>query len=199
MVNRGSTGRGVDRRHLADVAWPRLLHLVLCLSEFSVNPHRLDPYKNHRFRVKWDGRYVAGISRVSPLRRTTAVITHRSGADANLLRRSPGVTDFAPVVLERGVTHDAEFEQWANLAFDLGGEIALRDFRKDVVLDFFNEAGQLALSYRIHRCWVSEYVALPELDASAPAVAIQRLTLENEGWERDAAVAEPQESSGRES
>jgi phage tail-like protein len=168
------------------------------MPEFTVNPNRLDPYKNFKFRVKWDGHYVAGISKVSPLRRTTEVVEHRSGGDPSASHKSPGRTKFDPIILERGVTHDTEFEKWANkvwlLGAGTGAEVSLQDFRKNIVLDFYNEAGQLAISYLIHRCWVSEYQALPELDANGhPVTAIQFVKLENEGWERDLSVTEPQE------
>src|SRR5437879_4410202 len=155
------------------------------MAEFSVNPTRFDPYKNFKFRVRWDGRYVAGVSKVSPLRRTTDVIQHREGGDPSSSRKSPGQTHFDPVTLERGVTHDPEFEKWANKVWTLGNklgtEVSLADFRKDITLEFYNEAGQLAIAYNIFRCWVSEYQALPELDANGhPQVAIQVIKLENE-------------------
>jgi len=169
------------------------------MAQFSVNSARFDPYKNFKFRVKWDGRYVAGISKISPLKRTTEIVEHREGGDPSTPRKSPGLTKFEGVTLERGVTHDIEFEQWANKVWNfgsgLGAEVSLEDFRKDIVIDFFNEAGQLALSYRIFRAWVSEYQALPELDANANAVAIELMKLEHEGFERDYDVAEPAEPS----
>jgi phage tail-like protein len=169
------------------------------MAQFTVNAERCDPYKNFKFRVKWDGRYVAGVSRVSPLRRITEVVTFRNGGDPSTSHKSPGRTEYAPINLERGVTHDLEFEQWANKVWTFGSglssEVSLKDFRKDIILDLFNEAGQVVLRYMVFRCWVSEYVALPELDADARAVAIQRIVLENEGWERDASVVEPQEPS----
>ena len=170
------------------------------MAQFSVNPQRFDPYKNFKFRVKWDGRYVAGVSKVSALKRTTEVVKHRDGGDPSSSRKQPGRTEFEPITLERGVTHDVEFERWANKVWNygsgLGAETSLRDFRKDVViLEVYNEAGQLALAYKIYRCWVSEYQATPDLDANANAVAIQHIKLENEGWERDYEVAEPTEPS----
>ncbi|MFL6301909.1 MAG: phage tail protein [Candidatus Sulfotelmatobacter sp.] len=169
------------------------------MAEFVVNTNRFDPYKNFKFRVKWDGRYVAGISKVSSLKRTTEVVKHRDGADPSTSRKSPGRTEFDAVTLERGVTHDPEFEAWASKVWrvgaGLGAEVSLKDFRKDMIIDFFNEAGQLAISYKVYRCWVSEYQALPDLDANANAVAIQHIKLENEGWERDASVTEPTEPS----
>jgi len=164
-----------------------------------VNPERFDPYKNFKFRIKWDGRYVAGVSKIGGLKRTTEVVEHREGGDPSSVRRSPGQTSFDAITLERGVTHDPEFENWANKVWDfgsgLGAEVSLKDFRKDVIIELYNEAGQLVHAYRVFRCWVSEYQALPELDASANAVAIQTLKLENEGWERDLAVTEPAEPS----
>jgi phage tail-like protein len=169
------------------------------MPQFSVNPQRFDPYKAFKFRLKWDGRYVAGISRVGPLRRETEVIHHREGGDPSSSRKSPGRTEFDAITLERGVTHDPEFEQWANKVWNvgagLGAEVSLKDFRKDVQLELYNEAGQLAIAYRIFRCWVSEYQALPELDANAAGIAFQRIRLENEGWERDYEVGEPAEPS----
>jgi phage tail-like protein len=169
------------------------------MAEFTVNASRFDPYKNFKFRLKWDGRYVAGISKVSALKRTTEVVTHRHGGDPSSSRKSPGRSEFEAITLERGVTHDTAFEQWANKVWNfgagLGAETALKDFRKDVILEVYNEAGQLAIAYKVFRCWVSEYQSLPELDANANAVAIQTIKLENEGWERDYDVAEPSEPS----
>ena len=173
------------------------------MAEFSVNQTRFDPYKNFKFRVKWDGRYVAGVSKISGLRGTTEVIQHREGGDPSSSRKSPGLTEFAPITLERGVTHDPEFEKWANKVWTLGAgrgaEVSLKDFRKDIVLEVYNEAGQLVLAYKIHRCWISEYEILPDLDANANAIAIERIKLENEGWERDQSLREPVEASSKKS
>jgi phage tail-like protein len=166
---------------------------------FTVNPTRFDPYKNFKFRVKWDGRHVAGITRVSALRRVTEVIEHREGGDASSVRKSPGQTRYDPILLERGITHDPEFEEWANkvwgLGSGLGAEVSLKDFRKDIVIELYNEAGQLVIAYRVYRCWVSEFQALPDLTANISGVALQTIKLENEGWERDEAVVEPEEPS----
>ena len=167
--------------------------------DFSVNAQRFDPYKNFKFRLKWDGKYVAGLSKMSALKRTTEVIKHRSGGDPNLSRKSPGRTEYEAITLERGVTHDLEFESWANKVWNfgagLGSEVSLKNFRKDIIIEIYNEAGQLTIAYKVYRCWVSEYQALPELDANANAVAIQHIKLENEGWERDTSVSEPTEPS----
>ena len=167
------------------------------MAQFSVNPQRFDPYKNFKFRVKWDGKYVAGISKVGALKRSTTPVEHREGGDPSTSRKSPGRLKYEAITLERGVTHDKEFEQWANKVWNfgtlLGSESALKDFRKDIVIEVYNEAGQLALAYKVFRCWVSEFQALPDLDANANAVAIQHLKLENEGWLRDIEVAEPAE------
>jgi phage tail-like protein len=169
------------------------------MAQFSVNTQRFDPYKNFKFRVKWDGRYVAGISKVSALKRSTEVVEHREGGDPSTGRKSPGRNKFEPITLERGVTHDLEFERWANRVWNfgagLGAEVSLQNFRKDIIIEFYNEAGQLAIAYKVFRCWVSEFQSLPDLDANANAVAIQHIKLENEGWERDLAVTEPTEPS----
>ena len=169
------------------------------MAEFTVNPQRYDPYKNFKFRIKWDGRHVAGISQCSGLRRTTEVIQHREGGDPSTSRKSPGPTEYAPIVLERGVTHDTAFEQWANkvwnLGAGLGAEVSLKDFRKDITLELYNESGQLVMAWKIYRCWVSEYQIVPDLDANVGSVALERIKLENEGWERDKEVSEPEEPS----
>lgn len=167
------------------------------MAQFTVNPQRFDPYKNFKFRVKWDGRYVAGISKVGALKRTTEVVTHREGGDPSSSRKSPGRTEYDAITLERGVTHDLEFERWANKVWNFGAglglQVSLADFRKDITIDVFNEAGQKVISYQIFRCWVSEYQSIADLDANANAVLIQTLKLENEGWTRDEAVTEPAE------
>jgi len=167
------------------------------MAQFSVNAQRFDPYKNFKFRVRWDGKYVAGVSKVGALKRTTEVVKHREGGDPSSSRKSPGKTEYEAITLERGVTHDKDFEQWANKVWNygsgLGSEVSLKDFRKDIIIEVYNEAGQKVLAYKVFRCWVSEFQSLPELDAGANAVAIQTIKLENEGWERDYEVAEPAE------
>ncbi len=169
------------------------------MAKFTVNTQRFDPYKNFKFRVKWDGRYVAGVSKVGALKRSTEMVEHREGGDPSSSRKSPGRTKYEAIALERGVTHDVEFERWANKVWNfgsgLGAEVSLKDFRKDIIIEVYNEAGQLALAYKVYRCWVSEFQPVPELDANANAVAIQTIKLENEGWERDYAVTEPNEPS----
>ena len=167
------------------------------MAQFVVNSYRFDPYKNFKFRVKWDNKYVLGVSKVTMLKRTTEVVKHRDGGDPSSSRKSPGRSEFEAITLERGVTHDVEFERWANKVWNygagLGAESSLRDFRKDLIIEIYNEAGQLAIAYKVYRCWVSEYQASADLDANANAVLIQHLKLENEGWERDQEVAEPRE------
>ena len=164
------------------------------MPEFPVNPTRFDPYKNFKFRVKWDNKYVAGVSRVSGLERTTEVVEHREGGDPSTSRKSPGLTQFAPITLERGLTQDSAFEDWANLVWKLGSQMSLKEFRKDIIIELYNEAGQLVRAYHVFRCWPSEYQALSDLDANAATVLIEHLTLQNEGWERDTAVTEPVET-----
>ena len=169
------------------------------MAQFSVNTHRFDPYKNFKFIVRWDGKIVAGISKVGALKRSTEVVEHREGGDPSTSRKSPGRSKYEAIMLERGVTHDPEFVRWANKVWNygsgLGAEVSLKDFRKDIIIDLLNEAGQLVISYKIYRCWVSEFQALPDLDANANAVAIQSIKLENEGWEQDYEIPEPSEPS----
>lgn len=169
------------------------------MAQFSVNAQRFDPYKNFKFRVKWDGKYVAGVSKVTPLKRTTEVVEHREGGDPSTSRRSPGRNKFDAVTLSRGVTHDVEFTKWANKVWNygnaLGMEVSLKDFRKDIIIEVYNEAGQLAVAYKLFRCWVSEFQATADLDANANAVLVETVKLETEGWERDYEVVEPTEPS----
>lgn len=166
------------------------------MAQFSVNTHRFDPYKNFKFRVKWDGRYVAGVSKVSALSRSTEPVTHREGGDPNSSRLTPSTWSFEPITLERGITHDPEFEDWANLIYSVEGDAAmsLKNFRKDIIIELHNEQGTTVKAYKIYRCWVSEYQALPELDANGNTVAIEHIVIQNEGWERDEAVTEPSET-----
>lgn len=163
---------------------------------FTVNTHRFDPYRNFKFKIKWDNKYVAGLSKCSALRKTTEVVDWREGGDPSTGRKLPGKTSYEPVTLESGVTHDTTFEEWANLANNFQGDadVSLKNFRKDITIDVFNLQGKKVLSYNVYRCWVSEYQALPELDAAGNAVMIQTLKLENEGWERDGSVPEPAET-----
>ncbi len=166
------------------------------MTSFAVNVHRFDPYKNFKFRVKWDGRYVADVSRISPLSRRTEAIVHREGGDPSKSRISPGATTFEPIVLERGVTHDPEFENWANLVHNVQGDAAmsLKNYRKDIIIELLNQQGTVVKAYKVFRCWVSEYEALSELTANENGVVLERLVLQNEGWERDIAISEPTET-----
>jgi len=169
------------------------------MAQFTVNALRFDPYKNFKFRVKWDNRYVAAVSKISGLKRTTEVVKHREGGDPSSSRKSPGRSEYEAVTLERGVTHDPEFEKWANKVWNfgagLGKEVSLKDFRKDLIIEIYNEAGQPALAYKLFRCWVSEFQPISDLDANANAILIQHIKLENEGWERDYKVVEPTEDT----
>jgi phage tail-like protein len=168
--------------------------------EFQINADRCDPYKNFRFRVKWDGQYVAGMSKVTGLARTTQ---QRTGP--TVVRCGPGQTEFAAITMERGVTYDVAFEQWANKVWDYKNtaasvdspneRVSLKDFRKDIVIEIYNEVGQKVLAYEVHKCWVSDCQATPELDGTGDGVAIQRITLQNEGWESDTSISEPTEPS----
>lgn len=168
-------------------------------AEFAVNPTRFDPYKQFKFRVKWDGRYVPGIVHVTGLTRTTEVVASRPGSAPSLEQRSPGQTRYEPITIDRGRTHDDAFEKWTDRVWRFGAgagaEASLGDFRKDVMIELFNEAGQLVMAWKVYRCWPSRYSALTELDANSTQVAIESITLEHEGWERDREVTEPVEPS----
>ena len=169
------------------------------MSQFSVNASRFDPYKEFKFRVKWDGKYVPGICKVSGLKRATSVIVHREGGEPNAFHLSPGTTKFDPIVLERGRTHDLEFEKWVNKVWNwgsgLGSEVSLKDFRKDITIDLYNEAGQLVMAFNVYRCWPSEYIPISNLDGGESSVVYESIILQHEGWERDYEVGEPRETS----
>lgn len=163
--------------------------------QFTVNTARIDPYKNFKFRVKWDNQVVAGVSKVGALKRTTEVVTHRGGADFPD-RHSPGKSKYDPIMLERGITFATEFMAWANLVYSTEGDgaVSLAGFRKDITIEMLNLQGTVVKRYNVFRCWVSEYTALPELDANANAIALESITIQNEGWELDEAVVEVAET-----
>lgn len=166
------------------------------MPQFTVNANRIDPYRNFKFHVRWDNRIVAGVSKVSALKRSTEMVSHREGNDVSTPRHSPGATSFEAITLERGVTFDSDFEDWANLVYSTQGDgaVSLANFRKDIKINVLNLQGVVVRAYNVFRCWPSEYTALPELDANANAIAIQTLVLQNEGWELDDAVVEQLET-----
>ena len=166
------------------------------MPQFNINTHRFDPYKNFKFHIVLDGKVVAGVSKISALKRSTTPVMHREGSDPSMSRLSPGIWEFEPITLERGITHDPEFENWANLSYNIAGDSAmsLKNFRKDIVINLLNEQGVVVKSFKVYRCWVSEYQVLPDLDANGNAIAIESIVLQNEGWERDLDVKEPSES-----
>jgi len=157
---------------------------------------RLDPYKNFKFKVMWDSRFVAGLSKMSAIKRTTEAIEWREAGDPALVRKLPGRTKSEPVTLERGLSHDDQFIEWANLVSNpiTGPDISLSKYRKEVTIQVLNEAGTPAIAYILKRAWVSEFQAVPEMDANANAVGIQMLKLEYEGFIVDPNVSEPAET-----
>lgn len=163
---------------------------------FSVNIDRFDPYKTFRFKIYFGNSTepVAGMSKVTGLKRSSDVIEYKEAGDNAIIRKGLGRTKYEPITLERGLTHDSDFEDWANAAqvLDQGApKQSLKDLRRDIKIELLNEAGQPVYKYDVYRCWVSEYQALPDLDAGGNAVAIEHIKLENEGWERDKSVTEP--------
>ena len=169
-----------------------------------------DPYRNFKFRVKWGPvggklEYVMGVSKVGALQRTTETLTHREGGDPSGQRQRPSATSYGDITMEQGVTHSREFEIWANKVWDYANStqssdeatdsVSLKDFRKDMVIELYNLAGQKVMAYKVYRCWISEYTAMPELDENSPGFAIRSITIKNEGWERDYSVEEPTDIS----
>ena len=169
------------------------------MTQFIVNPTRIDPYRNFKFRVVWDDEgvkgQIAGVSKVSGLKRTTEVVSHRDGGDLSTKRHSPGVSSFEPITIERGITFDPAFENWATKIYSTAGDggVSLAHFRKDITIELYNLQGVKVRAWNVFRCWVSEFVAVPELDANANAIAFEHVVLQNEGFERDLAVVETPE------
>jgi phage tail-like protein len=160
--------------------------------QFAKDVKRFDPYKNFKFRVTWDRSAVAGVSKVSGLKRTTEVVSHRDGGDLSTNRHSPGRTNFEPITLERGITYDHAFEAWAVSVYSVEGDagVSLANFRKDMYLELINLQGDPVIAWKVYRCWVSEFTAVPELDANGNAIAFESIIVQNEGWERDPARLE---------
>ncbi len=164
---------------------------------FPVNTHRYDPYRTFKFQVLIGGKPVAGLKKMSALKRKTEPVKWRSAGDPTNERILPGGTTYEPITLEQGLSHDPVFEDWANLVNNLNGDAAmsLKNFRKDIVINVLNLQAKVVLSYKVFRAWVSDYQALPDLDAGTTnAVGIQTMTLQHEGWQRDTSVAEPTET-----
>ena len=166
------------------------------MPQFSVNSHRADPYKNFKFRVLVDGRPVAGLSKMSALKKTTEAIEWREAGDPSIVRKLPGRTKFEPITMEMGLTHDSTFEDWANLVNNLEGPAAmsLAKYRKDIAIEVLNLQATPVLRFKVRRAWVSEYQATPEMDANANAVAITMIKIEHEGFARDTTLSEPAET-----
>jgi phage tail-like protein len=162
------------------------------MARLTPSTNRFDPYRNYRFKVKWDNIYVAGLSKMGPLKRSTEMVEWREAGENIISRKLPGKSKFEGVTLEAGVTLDTSFAEWAELVNDFTSHslVNLKDFRKNITVDVFNESGLKVVAYNLHRCWPSEYQAMPDLDAGANAVAITTLKLELEWWERDTSVTE---------
>ena len=166
------------------------------MAQFVLNPTRIDPYKNFKFKLVWDDEgtigVIAGVSKVSGLKRTTEVVSHRDGGDLSTKRHSPGVSSFEPITIERGITHDPAFENWATKAYSTAGDggVSLLNFRKNISIELYNLQGVKVRAWNVFRCWVSEFIAVPELDANANAIAFETIVLQNEGFARDEAVVE---------
>ena len=164
---------------------------------FVKNAHRYDPYKKFKFRVIMDGKPVLGVSKVGALKRTTKLVEHRSGGENSTTHKSPGRTTYDAITMERGITHDREFENWANMVHPYSGDAGmdLVNYKKDLTLEVMNEKGHVAFRYFLYDCWVSEFTTMPDLDANSDAVAIESLKIELEGWERDVETKEPDEAA----
>jgi phage tail-like protein len=164
---------------------------------FPANAHRHDPYRTFKFQVLIDGQPVAGLKKMGALKKKTDPIKWRTAGDPSHERILPGGTSYEPVILEQGLTHDPVFETWANKVNNLEGDAAmsLKEFRKDIVINVLNLQGKVAISYKLSRAWVSDFQALPDFDSiTMNAVGIQSITLQHEGWQRDAGTPEPVES-----
>ena len=164
---------------------------------FSANAHRYDPYRTFKFQVVIGGTVVAGLSKMSALKKSTEVVDWRYAGDPSHVRKLPGGTSWEPITLEQGLTHDPMFMELANRVNNIDGDAAmsLLNFRVPVIINVMNLQGAVAMSYKVSRAWVSEFQALPDFDSnSMNTVGIQTLTLQHEGWQIDGAVSEPSET-----
>jgi len=159
---------------------------------------RDDPYRNFKFRITWNGRTVAAFRKVRGLAQPAREQQEHAAGQTAGRSESRGWTAFEAITFERGVTHDREFEQWANRIWDdysSPGGVKLRDLRKDLRIEETDEAGQLVRAYNVFGCWVSDYQAMPDLDAGANAIAIETIVIQNEGWEHDSEPSELTEAN----
>ena len=156
------------------------------VQQFTVTANRIDPYKNFKFRIRFDDKVVAGVSKVSALKRSTEVVSHREGNDLSTPRLSPGSSKFEAITVERGVTFAPEFQDWASKVYSNEGDgaVSLAGLRKNLTIEMLNLQGEIVRQYQVFRCWVSEYTALPELDANANAIAFETIVIQNEGFVR---------------
>ncbi|HLN88633.1 MAG TPA: phage tail protein [Candidatus Binatia bacterium] len=166
-------------------------------SGFEKKKNREDPYGNFKFRVKdSNGKTILGVSKIGALRRTTEVVKFREGGRSLADTKSPGRTSCDAMILERGITYDPNFENWANMVHSYGEKASmdLRNYKRDLALEVMNEKGQVMKRYFLYRCWVSEYSALPQLDTNQNAILVERIKLELKGWEREADTHDPNDN-----
>jgi phage tail-like protein len=163
-----------------------------------VKAYRYDPYRTFRFQVSIDGAVVAGLKKMSALKKTTEPVAWRVAGDPTHERKLPGATKYEPITLEQGLSLDRTFEAWANKVNARNATMSLAEFRKNVVITLMNQEGTPAIQYKLYDAWVSEFQALPDLDAGTTnAVGIQSIKLEHEGWERDLDVVDPLDRTPR--
>jgi phage tail-like protein len=163
------------------------------VSSFRGNTHRLDPYKNFKLRVTWDGSSVPGVDRASPLGWQADVTEYRDGADPDTVHHLPGRIHYEAIALEREVTRDTAFEQWADQVRRLspGAGQTGASYRKNIRVEVLDAAGRVVLAYDAYQCWPSGYRVLAGLDAAGRGRVTEELTLSCEGWQRDAGVVWP--------
>jgi len=159
----------------------------MIMPKFTIKRQSNDPYRNFKFRIQIDNKYVAGLSKCDIPNKTPEKVVRRGIGNPSAIHKLPGKTKSEAITLATGITHDTSFEDWANLVNNFQGDAAmsLKNFRKNIIIDVFNEANQKTQSYHVYNCWVSEYQAVPDLDAGVNAVMIQTIKLENEGWDQD--------------
>ena len=111
---------------------------------FKVNTNRFDPYKNYLFLVFFgtNTNAVAAVSKVTALKRSSTPIDYNEGGYAITLK-GLGRTKYEPITLERGITFDMDFEEWANAAQILKSgapSTSLANLRKEIRIVLLNEA-----------------------------------------------------------
>ena len=136
---------------------------------------RLDPYQAFNFIVEIEGLPVGGFSEVTGLSSETAIIEYREGADrVGTVRKIPGLTRYANIVLKRGVSADRTLWQWRKTVIDGSTQ------RRDGAIVLLNEERSPVARWTFRAGWPAKW-EVSALSAKASEVAIETLEIAHEG------------------